>query len=361
MQKSLFILFWIISTVACGQSESHIQLEKEISAADRMAFANPDSALVTLKRLEPKLDNERLKIKFLLAKGSAYSVKHLSSDALRLGLAALDKSEKSNDSLMIINSLGFIGNQYYILKLNKKAINYLNRAETIIDYLNDNSLRQVTANIYFVKALIYKDNLDPEFAIRYFDKAINEFNKSKDKSSLLNINITKMQKGYCLIEIGRPKEAETIFYDVIRESEKNKIAEVYPYARIGLAASLEGQKNFIKGNQILLETEKQIGKSQNIEMMTEIYDALSHNYLMQNDEERYFFYNQKFENSLLKNEEIEKKSFSDLLEKNIESQNLELKNNQNYFYFFVLLIFLITSVFLFYIKKSIKHLKLVNN
>ena len=261
----------------------------------------------------------------------------------------------------MINSLGFIGNQYYILKLNKKAINYLNRAETIIDYLNDNSLQQVTANIYFVKALIYKDNLDPEFAIRYFDKAINEYNKSKDKSSLLNINITKMQKGYSLIEMGKSKEAEIIFTDVIRESEKNKIAEVYSYARIGLAASLEGQKDFIKANQILLETEKQIGKSQNIEMLTEIYDALSQNYLVQNNEKRYFFYNKKLENNLLKNDEIEKKSFSDLLDKNLEQQESEIENNQKLFWMFVILIFLTTFGSLFYIRKRIIHLKSLNH
>jgi len=361
MKKLLFILFWTISTVVFGQSENRAQLEREISAADRMAFANPDSALMTLKKLEPKLDDSRLKSKFLLAKGSAYSVKHLSSDALRLGLAALNNSEKSKDSLMMINSLGFIGNQYYILKLNKKAINYLNRAETIIDYLNDNSLQQVTANIYFVKALIYKDNLDPEFAIRYFDKAINEYNKSKDKSSLLNINITKMQKGYSLIEMGKSKEAEIIFADVIRESEKNKIAEVYSYARIGLAASLEGQKDFIKANQILLETEKQIGKSQNIEMLTEIYDALSQNYLVQNNEERYFFYNKKLENNLLKNDEIEKKSFSDLLDKNLEQQESEIDNNQKLFWMFIILIFLTTFGNLFYIRKRIIHLKSLNH
>jgi len=354
MRKLLFILFWMISTFGFGQSESHIQLEQQITAADRMAFSNPDSALIALKKLEPKLDDDRLKSKFLLAKGSAYSVKHLSSDALRLGLAALNNSEKSKDSLMMINSLGFIGNQYYILKLNKKAINYLNRAETIIDYLNDNSLQQVTANIYFVKALIYKDNLDPEFAIRYFDKAINEYIKSKNKSILLNINITKIQKGYSLIDIGKAKEAEIIFSEVIRESEKNKIAEVYSYARIGLAASLESQKEFLKANQILLETEKQIGKSQDIGMLTEIYDALSQNYLGQNNENRYFFYNQKLENNLLKNEEIEKKSFSDLLDKNVELQNVELNNNRKLFYIFMILIFLFTFGSLFYINRRIK-------
>jgi len=361
MKKLLFILFWTISTVVFGQSESRVRLEQEILAADRMAFVNPDSALMTLKKLGPKLDDDRLKSKFLLAKGSAYSVKHLSSEALKFGLESLNNSQKAKDSLMMINSLGFIGNQYYILKLNKKAINYLNRAETIIDNLNDNSLQQVTANIYFVKALIYKDNLDSEFAIRYFDKAINVYDKSNDRSGRLNRNITKIQKGYSLIDIGKPNDAEKIFSEVIKESERYKITEIYSYANIGLAAALENNKKFDKANQILLRTEKQIGNTPDIGMLTEIYDALSQNYLIQNNEERYFFYNKKLENNLLKNDEIEKKSFSDLLNKNLEQQESEMEDNQRLFWMFIILIFLTAFGSLFYIKKRIIHLKSLNH
>ncbi|MFC4165355.1 hypothetical protein ACFOWU_16930 [Epilithonimonas zeae] len=361
MKTLLFIFFLMSSQVVFGQSEDNVKLEEKITSADRMAFVNPDSALTTLKKLEPKIDGGRLKSKFLLAKGSAYSVKHLSSDALKFGFESLNNSQKGKDSLMMINALGFIGNQYYILKLNKKAINYLNKAETIIDYLNDDSLQQVTANIYFVKALIYKDNLDSEFAIRYFDKAINEYKKSKDKSTLLNVNITKMQKGYSLIDIGRSDEAESIYLEVVKETEYHKISELYPYAKIGLAAVYESKKQFEKANKILLEAEKQIRNTSNIGMLTEVYDALSQNYLGQNDKEKYFYYSQKLENHLLQNDDIEKKSFSDLLNKNIESRDLELENNQRLFGMFVILIFLIVFGSLFYIKKRINRLKSVNN
>ncbi|UQB68406.1 tetratricopeptide repeat protein [Epilithonimonas zeae] len=361
MKTLLFIFFLMSSQAVFGQSENNVKLEEQITSADRMAFVNPDSALTTLKKLEPKIDGGRLKSKFLLAKGSAYSVKHLSSDALKCGFESLNNSQKGKDSLMMINALGFIGNQYYILKLNKKAINYLNKAETIIDYLNDDSLQQVTANIYFVKALIYKDNLDSEFAIRYFDKAINEYKKSKDKSTLLNVNITKMQKGYSLIDIGRADEAESIYLEVVKETEFHKISELYPYAKIGLAAVYESKKQFEKANKILLEAEKQIRNTSNIGMLTEVYDALSQNYLGQNDKEKYFYYSQKLENHLLQNDEIEKKSFSDLLNKNIESRDLELENNQRLFGIFIILIFLIVLGSLFYIKKRINQLKSVNN
>ncbi len=361
MKKALFILLFFISIFGFAQSESNALLEKQITETDRMSFVDPDSALVMAKKIEPKIDDDRLRSKLLLAKGSAYSVKHLSSIALKLGFESLDNSQKAKDSLMMINALGFIGNQYYILKLNKKAINYLNKAETIIDLLNDNSVNLVTANIYFVKALIYKDNLDSDFAIRYFDKAINEYNKINDRSSILNKNITKIQKGYSLIDVGKTNEAEAIFSEVIKEAERYKISEFYSYARIGLAAAYENKKEFDKANHILLETEKQIGNTPNIGMLIEVYDALSQNYLGQNNKEKYFYYNRKLENNLIKNEEIEKKSFSDLLNKNIESQNSELENNQKMFYLFIILIFLFTIGSLFYIKKRINHLKMAND
>ena len=357
MKKSLLLLFLVLSVFGFSQSET--QLEKQITEADRMAFVDPDSALVMVKKLEPKINDDKLQSKLLLAKGSAYSVKHLSSAALRSGFEALDISQKAKDSLMMVNTLGFIGNQYYILKLNKKAINYLNRAETIIDYLKDSSLNQMSANIYFVKALIYKDNLDPAFAITYFDKAINEYNKINDRSSILNKNITKIQKGYSLIDIGKTDDAEALFLEVIDEAEKNRISEISAYAKIGLAITYEKKKDLAKANQVLLQTEKLIGNTANVGMLIEIYDALSQNYLNQNNAEKYFYYNQKLEKNLLLNEDSEKRSFSELLEKNIETQNLEFNNNQKLFYLFVVLIILFTIISLFYIRKKINRLKSV--
>lgn len=355
MKKVLYLLFLIFSIFGFSQSET--KLEKDIAEVDRMAFVDPDSALVMVKKLEPKIDDDKLQSKLLLAKGSAYSVKHLSSAALKSGFEALDISQKSQDSLMMVNTLGFIGNQYYILKLNKKAINYLNRAETIIDFLKDGSLDQMSANIYFVKALIYKDNLDPAFAITYFDKAINAYNKNNDRSSLLNKNITKIQKGYSLIDIGKADEAENIFLEVIKESERYKMSEVSSYAKVGLAITYDNKKDFLKANQILLETEKNIGNTGNVGLLTEVYDALSQNYLNQNNAPQYFYYNQKLEKNLLENDEIEKKSFSDLLKKNLETQNDEFENNQKMFYLFVVFIILFSFIALFYIIKKVNHLK----
>lgn len=342
-----------------GFSQSEANLEKQITEVDRMAFVDPDSALVMVKKLESKIDDDKLQSKLLLAKGSAYSVKHLSSAALRSGFEALDISQKSQDSLMMVNTLGFIGNQYYIMKLNEKAINYLNRAETIIDFLKDGSLDQMSANIYFVKALIYKDNLDSEFAITYFDKAIFEYNKSNDRSSLLNKNITKIQKGYSLIDIGKADEAEKLFLEVIKESDRYKMVEVSDYAKVGLAITYDNKKDFVKAKQILLETEKRIGNTGNVGLLTEVYDALSQNYLNQNNAPRYFYYNQKLEKNLLTNDNVEEKSFSELLRKNIETQNSEFDNNQKMFYLTVVLIILFTIGSLFYIRKKIKVLKSV--
>ena len=359
MNKSYYLLFLLCSFFAFSQSVS--QLEKQITEVDRMAFRDPDSALVMVKKLEPKIDDDRLRSKLLLSKGSAYSVKHLSSAALKSGFEALDISQKARDSLTMVNALGFIGNQYYILKLNKKAINYLNRAETIIDFLKDPSLNQMSSNIYFVKALIYKDNLDPAFAITYFDKAINEYNKHKDRSSILNRNITKIQKGYSLIDIGKADEAEALFLEVIREADRYKMAEASNYAKVGLAITYDNRKDFLKANQVLLDTEKTIGQTSNVGLLTEVYDALSQNYLNQNNAPQYFFYNQKLEKNLLQNDGIEEKSFSDLLAKNLEMQTSELENDQRKFYLYLILIILITAVGLFYIKKRVKSLKLLNH
>ena len=108
-----------------------------------------------------------------------------------------------------------------------------------------------------------------------------------------------------------------------------------------------------------MDTEKRIGNTGNVGLLTEVYDALSQNYLNQNNAIQYFYYNQKLEKNLLTNDEVEKKSFSDLLGKNIETQNEEFDNNQKMFCLFAVLIILFTIISLFYIREKINVLKSV--
>src|SRR6218665_339172 len=155
MNRILYVLF--LMTFFLGFSQSNIIMEQKITEAQSLSFIDPDSALIMAKKLEPKIHDDKLLSRLLLAKGSAYSVKHLSSTALKFGFEALDVSKRSKDSLMMINSLGFIGNQYYTLNLYKKALNYLSRAETIIGLYKNPSLNQISGNIYSVKGVIYKE------------------------------------------------------------------------------------------------------------------------------------------------------------------------------------------------------------
>lgn len=334
-------------------SQTDLELEDKIQEVDRLAFSNPDSALLVIQKLEAKIDDSRMKSKLLLAKGSAYSVKHLSSAAIKNGFDAYDIAQQAKDSLMMINSLGFIGNQYYILRLNKKAMNYLNRAEFNINQLNDNASNQAIANTYFVKALIYKDNLDPAFAIMYFDKAIKEYEKINSESSITNRNTTKIQKAYSLLDLKEPNKAEAIFLEVINEAQENNISEILSYAKIGLAITFENKKEFKRANEILRSVENQIGNSSNIGMLTEIYEALCQNYYDQNNSVQFYNYSKKLEKFLLLNHQNEIKSFAELANKNSETKETEFNNSQRLFYLYVFLIVFFGIVSLFFIYKKI--------
>lgn len=351
MKKLAYIFLVLIFSGINAQTD--LDLENKIQEADRLAFSNPDSALLVIRKLEAKIDDDRLKSKLLLAKGSAYSVKHLSSAALKSGFEAYEISQKAKDSLMMINSLGFIGNQYYILRLNKKAMNYLNRAESNINQLNDKAANQAIANTYFVKALVYKDNLDPAFAIMYFDKAIKEYEKLRSESSITNKNTTKIQKAYSLLDLKEPDKAEAIFLEVIDEAQENNITEIVNYAKIGLAITFENRNEYIKANEILLSVEKQIGNSSNIGMLTEIYEALCQNYYDQNNAGQFYYYSKKLEKFLLQNNENEIKSFAELAIKNVETKETELNDSQRMFYLTVFLIVFGGIVSLFFIYRKI--------
>lgn len=356
MSRLIFVFLAIINFSSI-YAQSAIGIEKEVSTVDQLAFSDPDSALVLIKKIESKLTEDRMRSKLLLAKGSALSIKHLSSAAIKAGSESYNIALKSKDSLMMIKSLGFLGNQYYILKFNKKAIYFLDQAETLLNRINDESFHQLSANIFFVKALIYKDNLDPAFAISYFNKAIAEYDKNKGSKNTVNINSAKIQIAYSLVDLKEIEKAKSIFLEVIADTKKNKNSEILSYAKVGLAVTYENKKEYNLANEILRSVEQQVKNSANINLLIETYDALTQNYYDQNKITEYDIYSKKLEKLLLQNDKNEKLSFVYLSSKNLDLQKSDYDANENLFYLYLLLIIAGGISFITLILTKIKKLK----
>jgi len=361
MNKYLYILLFI---GIYAHSQSYEKIDSMIMQADMMIFNDPDSALEMSNKIEPLAKNSDRLSSLLLVKGGAYSAKHLSADALKYGFEAYSIAEKSKDSTMMIKSLGFIGNQYYILQFGKKAINYLDKAEKLINMQPDiAAVHHINANIYFMKGLNYKDNLDSNFAIKYFDKAIQEYQKSEDpKRSIINMSIVEIQKAYCLMDINQLDDAEKLFLKVLQTTNKQKMTDIQSFTKIGLATLYDRKKEFVKANKLLMETQKEIGQTSNINMLVEVFDALSQNYLHQNNAEKYYYYSRKYAEITNQKELIDSQSISQLLKKTNENYSRENNLNERKFWLYLIFIISFSSLILIFLfRKSNKLSKIQSN
>lgn len=349
MNKAVGIFLIFISVLFCAQKPT----EKTLAEIDRISLENPDSAIVLINRIESQLQNTNFKSRLLLSKGNAFSLKHLSSESLNSGFEAYEIAGKAKDSLMMINSLSFIGNQYYIIKMNSEALNYLTKAEKLIDRISGNKqLNYINANIFFVKGLIYKDKLDPNFALEYFNKAIDNYKKTDSEKSSYNMLITLIQKAYSLGDLNRVGEARKILELTIISSEKNNLKEVGNYAKIALATIATKSGDYEESNKILLEVEQKLDQKENSLMLLEIDEAMTSNYFLTKDLENYKVYSQKYEKSLLENEMKEAKSISDISVVNNNLIEKEKKESYRYFLLFLLIFIPLTGIAIYYLIRS---------
>lgn len=355
MMNKVSIIFYVFLS---GFFYSQKPNEKTLADIDRISLQNPDSALILINKIEAKLTDNNLKSKLLISKGNAFSLKHLSSESLNSGFEAYNIANKSRDSLMMINSLCFIGNQYYIMKMNGKALNYLTRAERLIDLsASDDSVDYINANIFFVKGLIYKDKLDPVFALEYFDKAIDNYKKVDPKKSSYNLLITQIQKAYSLGDLNKTDEAQKILNETLISAGKEKLNEIENYAKIALANIATKSGNYEKSNDILLQVEKKLDQKENSLMFLEIEEAITNNFFLTKDLQNYSLYSLKYERSLLENEKKETKSLSDLSTVNSNFNEEETRENSKNLLIAVVFVITLFSVIFSILSKKVLILR----
>lgn len=323
------------------------EIQQQLNKAGLLVYDNPDEAIELLEKLQIGLDESDLDnhIKIMLLLGSAYSSKQNHKEALRYGFEAEELVRNTVKYPEQLKTLGFIANQYYILQIDEKVNEYLDKSEKVIAaHPVPDSVNYLVANIYFIRALNYKDKLDCNFAVNYFNKAIASYKKSDYKNSKINLPIIYIQKGYCFFDQNRLDSADYSFRRAYEISSENEIIYNESYALIGISKVLYKRGDYHSALDTLLRIKRE---RLPVSVNSEIYKELSENYLKMKDFEQYKTYSERYLDTAKEMEKGDVLSIQNLLElqKKEGDDETKSKNKQYFFLYFLIIFLLVTAVF----------------
>ena len=356
------VVLLLLSSVVHSQESKKI--DSILAKANLMVYENPDAAIKSVSEVSQQFKlNTRQQTDALLTIASAYSTKRYNQKAIDYGLQAYRLAEAGNAEREQVRVLGFIGNQYYFLKMHDKVNLYLDMAEQIMNSkIDKDSLHFIKGNVYFVKGVNYKDKLDCDVAISYFDKSIAEHSKATDnKSSSLNLSIAMIQKGLCLTDLLRLTEARLVLEKAHDIAQKNSHKENEYYADIALAKTFYAENNFKESNEILFRIRKEIDEFNALSLQNDFYSALADNFLKLKDYENYNIYSLKYLKVKNEIDSLEVNSFNNLInEISLDSRStLETqKRDESVYYIIAFVVFLSLLGFIVFkttrIRKSLQ-------
>lgn len=345
-------LFW---GTCIGQKKQSVDSLIKVSTLE--IYDNPERVIELGNRIaSDSLYDIDTRIKALLMVSKAYSSKRDYQSSLSYALKAKSLMPKTNNALIHINIADRIAIQYHQLGIFDKAIEALNESEKLsLKYPVKDSVYLSLGTNYAIRGFIYREQLNCEIAIGYFNRSISEFQKVNNSSVLTNRSIVIYNKGNCYILLSDYNQAKANFIESIALADKVGAQSLKAFSLKGFAEvlTLEGDYNqAIENLEKAREISEQVG---DLILNREIFKGLSHNFLALNDLEKYQLYNKKFLELELQIKESERASISS----SIEDSNLTLKKafdqkKPKYIYmvFGVMLLVFIIFVLLFFNEKN---------
>src|SRR5690606_27229103 len=231
-----------------------------------------------------------------------------------------------------------------------KAHDYLDRAETIMEQrpLPD-SLLYLRGNNYSIKALAYKESLDCDYAVEYFNKAIEVYKKlSESEMGQTNLCIAYLNKSSCFLE---NQNLDSAWSSLQKTNQLLKKINVADDITVSQNAAL-GKYYYLKGNNrksidYLMTALQKAEKMEQVDIDLEIYQLLAENYIVLNDLEKYNYYSRLYTEARKNLSEAERKSITYIInEPPEEAKKKEGKKSGIYIYIgsFLLLVILILTV-----------------
>lgn len=345
MNKKSFILaiLLILSTRYSVFAQDQKKLEQLIKTANVEMYENPEKVISTgLKIIQLSKNNIDLKIKAYKLVSDGYSSKREYQKSLKYLIKALELLPKSEDKLLKISIDTKAGIQYHQLNIYQSAITYLDRAEKMcLEYPVKDSVSSFLGVNYVVRGFIYKEKLNCDIAISFFDKGIKELSSNnKINENATRISIAKYNKGNCYLLLEETALAEKCFKEAFTSAKKVNAKSLEAFALKGIA-----QIHTLNGtyDEAISELNQAYSIAKNVNDLVlnqEIYIGLSENYLAMNQPEKYKEYQQKLMHTQTKLKENERASIENLLQENYN--NLENKAKAEFSNFWIVLFLVFT-------------------
>jgi tetratricopeptide (TPR) repeat protein len=257
-------------------------------------------------------------------------------------IKALELLPKSEDKLLKISIDTKAGIQYHQLNIYQSAITYLDRAEKMcLEYPVKDSVSSFLGVNYVVRGFIYKEKLNCDIAISFFDKGIKELSSNnKINENATRISIAKYNKGNCYLLLEETALAEKCFKEAFTSAKKVNAKSLEAFALKGIAQIHTLNGTYDEAISELNQAYSIAKKVNDLVLNQEIYLGLSENYLAMNKTEKYKEYQQKLMQTQTKLKENERATIENLLQENYN--NLENKTKSDLSNFWILIFLVLT-------------------
>lgn len=306
-------------------------IDSLLMASNLKVYENPNASIeLGLSVCENPDYPTKTKVKALMLVTLGYTSKRNYQKALEYIIKADELSKALNDKVLQVEILFRIGILYQQLKIFDKSIEYLEKTETMaLLYPVRDSVSKYLANSYAVKGFIYKDNLNCDIALEYFNKGITEYKNVKNLEVNSNLSIVYYNKGNCYTILSEYDKAKNSFNQSIILAKSARANSLVAFAKKGLASVFTAQGDYQKAIDYLeaaLEQSKNVG---DIVLNSSIYNGLLENYLALNQWDEYKKYSELYYTSQLEIKIAERNSISDSLDENANRKNEDYSRTKN--------------------------------
>ena len=355
----VFLMFFqLTSTFAVSIRQTGKQIDSLLKASISTIYENPDKSielgLAIFSNEEYSLQN-RTRALMLVSLG--YTSKRDYQKALEYILKADDLSRNINDQVLQIDILFRTGILYQQLKVFDKSIEYLEKTERLaLLYPVRDSVGKMLANSYAVKGYIYKDNLNCDIALEFFDKGISVYEKLTIPN-YSNLSIIYYNKGNCYVLLSDYENARKSFNQSIYYAKLENASSLIAFAQKGMAHVYLLEGNYEESIELFEAALKQASKVGDLVLNLGIYGGLFESHLALNNWDQYQKYYNLYLETQLEIKTSERNSISDYLDESDKILTEELRNIKNNFqvkvkWILTLVIFIIISIFLIHKKNK---------
>lgn len=340
------------------------QADSLMEVAKNNAFKNPDKTIeISLLVFNNSSYSTKTRTRALMDASLGYNSKRDYKKALEYIIKANEFSNLIDDEKLQIEILFLTGVQYQRLKIFDKALEYMEEIEKrCMTYPERDSVGNTLASSYLVKGFVYKDNLNCDIALEYFNKGVKEYERLK--ANVHNQSIGYYNIGNCYILLSEYDNAKESFAQSIKLAQQKNANSLVSFAEKGMAEvyTLEGRyEEAFSLLQSALEESKNVG---DLVLNLGIYKGLFENSLALNKWDDYQKYYELYLKTQLEVKISERNSVSISIKESAKNLNEELNRTKSKFKNRFCLIVLVVFIFIIIIilleiknKKNIKELQ----